>query len=432
MNMGTPRPVPHSLAGLSDPTDSMQTLDNINIDDLLQIGGHTSGFQGFSGFPPIKSAEPLKKSNTVPTPERSFSEMDTLDIDLDGFGDDIDAHLEETLDGVQVGEILPSSLNFNEQEVEIQPGETLGKIADELGLPETNETDLNNLSLHSLDEDLDAWEQSAPAIQEAARQVQQHRDSIDLPEEHSIPDEKRNNLVLVAVTILAIGGIGWLVTSGSSPDGIEDLSKENTLIQAPSIQAPKTLDEKPLIQEGTPEPVEEEVVELEKEDVPEQETPSIEPVEVAPEKKPAPVVAKPVPRASKPVKSSKPKAPKVNSPKKVTKKVTPKKPRTTTLPIPQKPTQKKTNEPKPAAANEWGSDAQTGGWGASSSCAVTIKSNISTAGVFVDGKKVGKVGQSINLDCGSHVIIVKADGYDDSSRKVNLSEDASFTMDLDR
>ena len=127
--VGTPKMVATSLSGTSDPTDRMQTLDNINLDDLLQIGQPTPAFSGFDFSLPME-APASKDGDTLIMSRHDMSELtedsnqqgldidldnlDTLDFELDQLSDDIDAHLEDTLDGVQVGHLLnESSLDFS-------------------------------------------------------------------------------------------------------------------------------------------------------------------------------------------------------------------------------------------------------------------------------------------------------------------------------
>jgi hypothetical protein len=100
-------------------------------------------------------------------------------------------------------------------------------------------------------------------------------------------------------------------------------------------------------------------------------------------------------------------------------KTPPPKPKTEPKPIPKK---------DPNVDNGWG-EVQSGGWGADN-CGVTVRSNVSTALVYVDGVQKGKVGQSIALDCGQHNLELKAEGYQSSRRAIDLTSEASYTIDL--
>ena len=97
-------------------------------------------------------------------------------------GGDIGAHLDDTLDGIQVGQILDdSSLDIGNSN-ELLPGDTLDVLVDELDVPKMTESDLNRFqegSVPDLD-GLDAWEASGPIIQKTARDaLAQHRMRVD-------------------------------------------------------------------------------------------------------------------------------------------------------------------------------------------------------------------------------------------------------------
>jgi hypothetical protein len=121
--------------------------------------------------------------------------------------------------------------------------------------------------------------------------------------------------------------------------------------------------------------------------------------------------------APKPPVQSTPK--KASTPKK--KKTAPKKPKSKPKPIPKK---------DPAVDNGW-APVQSGGWGPSS-CGVQVSSNVSSAQVFVDGVQKGSVGKNLTVDCGKHKLEVRADGYTSKSRSIDLTGDASFTMELSK
>ena len=106
---------------------------------------------------------------------------------------------------------------------------------------------------------------------------------------------------------------------------------------------------------------------------------------------------------------------------KVKKKTPPPKPKTEPKPIPQK---------DPQEDNGWGA-VQTGGWGVEV-CGVTVKSNVSSAKVYIDGVQKGTVGKSMSLDCGQHKMEVRSEGYQSVIRSIDLTGDASFTIELSR
>jgi hypothetical protein len=66
----------------------------------------------------------------------------------------------------------------------------------------------------------------------------------------------------------------------------------------------------------------------------------------------------------------------------------------------------------------------------STSCSLVVNSNVSSAKVYVDGKRMGKVRSKIPLDCGRHSLKVVAEGYLDAERSIQLNSSQTFWMDL--
>ena len=448
--VGTPRMVTTGLAGTSDPVDMMQTLDNINLDDLLQIGQSTPSFSGFDFSLPMEA--PASKDGDTLNMSRSellagLSEqapssvdetdldLDTLDFELDMLSDDIDAHLEDTLDGVQVGQLLnESSLDFSSNASEIQPGDTLDLIADELGLPEATESDIRTVdaSKNALD-DFDQWEASGPVMQEAAREALKQRQM--LHEEHLSPEDvsmaqtdvvsaqKSNRSVLIfGVAAIIVGFIGVLMLSNNEPT-INGPIKTDSSMSNGDNDTVKKLD--------IPEPTY-------KKSEPAEEPPNVQPV-----------VEEETPKTAEPVKEVEegPTTPSRNAgseseltqtpvvkpieptpqpePKKV---APPPKPKTYPKPMPKKDKVKPVEKTVQTNDNE----TQAIGWGDVSTCELMIRSNISSALVYINGSKRGKVGTKIPLDCTNYAIEVRASGYITTKRQVALVEDATFTMNLER
>jgi hypothetical protein len=124
-------------------------------------------------------------------------------------------------------------------------------------------------------------------------------------------------------------------------------------------------------------------------------------------------VAKPVEPTPKP------------EPKKV---APPPKPKTYPKPMPKK----EKVQPVEKTVQTKEEETQSIGWGDVSTCELMIRSNISSALVYINGSKRGKVGTKIPLDCTNYAIEVRADGYITTKRQVTLVEDATFTMNLER
>ena len=251
----TRKMVTSQLSSMEDPIDMMQTLDNISIDDILQIGGQ-GGFQGFGDFKPIE-APASKDGDTLSMSRSSLKEMleaeqsgkdsgssGTVDVVgstnsgtnsetglsnemnqdvenvLDSFGSEIGAHLDDTLDGVQVGQLMEDSgLNMDDTN-EILPGDTLDLMVDDLDVPEMSEGDLGRFNQQDSDVDLDKWEASGPIMQDAARQaLEEHRKRSGHKEESALasgevspvvnmPKSTTNSKIpiFVGVAVLLVGG----------------------------------------------------------------------------------------------------------------------------------------------------------------------------------------------------------------------------------
>ena len=444
--------------------DSMETLDNISIHDLLQIGGR---FQGFGEFTPIEAPESKDGNTTIASRSELHSELeqdgsgknaveqtgmlsDDEDIEdiLDSLGGDIGAHLDDTLDGIQVGQILDdSSLDIGKSN-ELLPGDTLDVLVDELDVPKMTESDLNRFhedSVPELDE-LDAWEESGPIMQEAARNaLAQHKmrtdDGFTGNREESIVEttvESKRSLpipVLVGGLVFLIGGGIWAMFGDS--DNLESTDSEVVGVADQEVPAvPKVpvvtvkdatgnIDPSTTKSASTPsEEVEkvEQTEKAEKSTLDNKQTNANEnvtkPVEKV--KKPSPSVESTPTRPStntvsntKPSKSAAKPKPKKRTP--------PPKPKTKPKPIPQK---------DPQEDNGWGA-VQSGGWG-SSTCGVKVSSNVASAKVYIDGEQKGSVGKKLTVDCGQHKMEVRSDGYKSVTRSIDLMSDASFTIELTR
>ena len=443
--------------------NSMETLDNISIDDLLQIGG-TGGFQGFGEFTPIEA--PASEDGNTQIMSRADlrtaieQEMDPSSDDLenilDTFGTDIGAHLEDTLDGVQVGQVLGnSSLDLGSTN-EILPGDTLDVLVDDLDVPKLTESELNRYGEQDMFDELDQWEASGPIMQEAARDaLAQHRSRSEMQTEEfftepdtAVAAEKNKRLPLIGGGVLVLGALAlWGLSSGDSSEPQKTRNEMNASIETPAIpMAPvvpvkgsNEADGEPEVEERDKEQEEsrsmdDELITSPKDAPTEERKPTAdeapsnasqkqEPVSnQSQQPKPSVQAALPTSTVEKPKASSEQKNPKPEQSKPKTKKL-PKKPKTEPKPMPKK-------DPKPEVDNGWGS-AQSGGWGVEN-CGVTVRSNVSSAKVFIDGVQKGGIGKNITVDCGQHKLEVRADGYKAVVRSIDLMTDATFTMDLER
>ena len=499
----TPKLVPNQLSNISDPVDMMQTLDNISIDDLLQIGG-AGGFQGFGEFAPIE-APASKEGDTLSMSRSSIQDMLTQGTNLDpspsqsstaenvqssstsdeqiedvedilgSFGRDVGAHLDDTLDGVQIGQLMEDATLDMMGTNEILPGDTLDVMVDDFDVPEMREADLGKVEQGFLD-DLDQWEASGPIMQEAARQaLEQHNkhsgggsvgtststSSNTVESSSEAKESSKVPLIMGALVVLIAGGVFLF---GGGTDSVEPSNEDKTLVDTDtprlvvppvqtvnhdsdsvketdnadnadkdakgdtdlqendSMQGSGNSDSTKGVDASKTEPnpgIELEPTEQEKSDAGVNKgVGTVEASNAVPVSTDSKTTATPkAPVQSAPSAPSTPK--KASTPKK--KKSVPKKPKSKPKPIPKK---------DPAVDNGW-EPVQSGGWGAST-CGVQVSSNVSSAQVFVDGIKKGSVGKNLTVDCGKHKLEVRADGYTSKSRSIDLTGDASFTMELSK
>lgn len=453
--------------------DSMETLDNISIDDLLQIGG--GGFQGFGEFAPVESLSPqdnkleltadeLQLDSSEPDAQNGLDTEEPDDIEniLDSFGSDVGAHLDDTLDGIQVGQILNDSTLDMPNSNEILPGDTRDVLVDGLDVPTMTESDLNRFHEHSTLDELDAWEASGPIMQEAARDaLAQHRNRTD---DAAAPDASYQTETesqtsngggkgpLVAVSALLVLGVGVWALSGSgesdssspAPEVSVDVADQEVpmvpMVPVKTANSPKgqgdaIASEKVLSKKSDGDKDSEVLGTANGTGQNKKETSEAKPVAKVNVSAPkAPTVEPKTPTSSsnaavskstkaksstppKPAKKSVPAKPKV----KVKKKTPPPKPKTEPKPIPQK---------DPQEDNGWGA-VQSGGWGAET-CGVTVNSNVASAKVYIDGVQKGSVGKSLSIDCGQHKMEVRSEGYQSVTRSIDLMSAASFTIELSR
>jgi hypothetical protein len=488
-----PKLVPNQLSNISDPVDMMQTLDNISIDDLLQIGG-SGGFQGFGEFSPIeapasKDGDTLSMSrssiqdmlteggNPPSIPEQIISsvnqtgeaELEDVEDILGSFGRDVGAHLDETLDGIQIGQLMEDATLDMMGTNEILPGDTLDILVNDFDVPEMQEADLEKVE-QGFSDDLDQWEASGPIMQEAARQaLEQHSkhsggavnsastSNNDINSSRQPESKGSNKLPLVVGALVLLIGGGVLLFGGGSTESVEPSSEDTTLTGNPRLVAPpvKTLKGNTTSVTGSKEANDKNDLEgndsnkvLDNGSIPSQGSPgvintvdtlkgvgnidttstepkenstdtndvnSITPDVQTPTKVPSSTKSQST--ATKPTVQSPPK--KTSAPKK--KKPAPKKPKSKPKPMPKK---------DPAVDNGW-APVQSGGWGVST-CGVQVSSNVSSAEVFLDGVRKGAVGKNLTVDCGKHKLEIRADGYKSNSRSIDLTGDASFTIDLSK
>ena len=422
------------VSNVPDPSDVMQTLDNISIHDLLQIGGHNT-FQGFGEFTPMqapksKDGDTLTMSRTevqkmveaesakaTNAPEQN-PKMDFEDI-MDDFGTDLGAHLDDTLDGVQVGRVLPSS-SLSMGTNEILPGDTLDVKVDDLDVPEMQEADLGIVHTKRTANDfadLDSWDNSGAVMREAVRQAHSQRksavDSGDGAVASVPPTTNSSNKMPMfaglALLLLALGG--WAFTR----DGGEATVSEPVQLPKKTILAPKLpIQEKVEIdpEAGEAEDVEAEdiepnEVEVEPEAIVEPQDKEVEEVP-APKNQPkntgstSPTQPKPV---QNPLQNPEVKAPLPQKPHSLSPKIMPQKERPVEKPVEPQPVQ---------TANLWDD--------AGEKCELTVKSNVPAAILFVDGIKKGRIGVVYeDIDCGAHKIEVRAEGFSAQTKTVNLS-----------
>lgn len=491
-----PKLVPNQLSNISDPVDMMQTLDNISIDDLLQIGG-PGGFQGFGEFSPIEAPaskdgdtlsmsrssieDMLTEGGTPPSiPEQIISsvnqtgeaELEDVEDILGSFGRDVGAHLDDTLDGIQIGQLMEDATLDMMSTNEILPGDTLDILVNDFDVPDMQEADLERVEQGFLD-DLDQWEASGPIMQEAARQaLEQHSkhsggavNSVSTSNtdinSSSQPESKGSNKLplVVGALVLLIGG-GIFLFGGGSTESVEPSSEDTTLTGKPRLVAPpvKTLKGNTDSVTGSKEADDKNDLDgndsnkvLDNGSIPSQDSPEVEntldtldtlksvgnidTISTEPKgdsteankansatpdvetRKQVPQSTKSQSTSTKPTVQSPPK--KTSAPKK--KKAAPKKPKSKPKPMPKK---------DPAVDNGW-APVQSGGWG-ESTCGVKVSSNVSSADVFLDGVKKGSIGKNLTVDCGKHKLEIRADGYKSNSRSIDLTGDASFTIDLSK
>ena len=450
--------------------DSMETLDNISIEDLLQIGG--AGFQGFGEFAPVESlssqgnkleltADELQLDSSEPDAQSGLDREEPEDLEniLDSFGSDVGAHIDDTLDGIQVGQILNDSTLDMPNSNEILPGDTRDVLVDGLDVPTMTESDLNRFHEHSTLNELDEWEASGPIMQEAARDaLAQHRNrtddgaASDTNYQTATESQTSNGSgkgPLVAVSALLVLGVGVWALSGESdssspaPEVSVDVADQEVPMvpmvpvrtaNNPKAQEDAIANEKILSKKsdggkdsevlstgngaGQNEKETSEAKSALQVNVSDPKAPSVEPKPPTPSNTAAVsnnTKAKSSP--PKPAKKSVPAKPKV----KVKKKTPPPKPKTEPKPIPQK---------NPQEDNGWGA-VQSGGWGAET-CGVTVNSNVASAKVYIDGVQKGSVGKSLSLDCGQHKMEVRSEGYQSVTRSIDLMSTASFTIELSR
>ena len=452
--------------------DSMETLDNISIEDLLQIGG--AGFQGFGEFAPVESLSPqgnkleltadeLQLDNSEPDAQSGLDNEEPEDLEniLDSFGSDVGAHLDDTLDGIQVGQILNDSTLDMSNSNEILPGDTRGVLVDGLDVPTMTESELNRFHEHSTLNELDEWEASGPIMQEAARDaLAQHRNRTDDPaapdtsyqpatESQTSTGSGSGKGPLVAVTALLVLGVGVWALSGESDSSspapevsVDVADQEVPMVPMVPVKTPNNpngqkdtiANEKVLSQKsdgdkdsevlstangtGQNEKETSEAKPATQVNVSAPKAPSVEPKSSTPSSTAAVTNStKAKSSTPKPAKKSVPAKPKV----KVKKKTPPPKPKTEPKPIPQK---------NPQEDNGWGA-VQSGGWGAET-CGVTVNSNVASAKVYIDGVQKGSVGKSLSIDCGQHKMEVRSEGYQSVTRSIDLMSAASFTIELSR
>ena len=164
-------------------------------------------------------------------PESDLQDPEDIENILDSLGSDIGAHLEDTLDGIQVGQILNDSTLDMSNSNEILPGDTLDVLVDELDVPKMTESDLNRFSQNNTRDELDAWEASGPIMQEAARDaLAHHRNRTDdtvTPEANSaypseVESTKGGNsmpLIIGAALLVVAAGI-WGCQDSDSSDSV--------------------------------------------------------------------------------------------------------------------------------------------------------------------------------------------------------------------
>lgn len=442
-----------------DSMNSMETLDNISIDDLLQIGG-VGGFQGFGEFTPIEAPASEDGNTQIMSradlrkaiEQETNSNSDDLENILDTFGTDIGAHLEDTLDGVQVGQVLGNSPLDLGSTNEILPGDTLDVLVDDLDVPKLTESDLNRYGEQDMFDELDQWEASGPIMQEAARDaLAQHRSRSEMQTEDfftetdtGVAAENNKKLPLIGGGVLVLGALAlWGLSSGDSSEPQRTRNEMNAAIETPAIpMAPAVPVKSSNETDGEPEveerdkgqedsrTMDDKLITDPKDASREGRKPTAEAApsnapqnqesasNQAQQPKPNVEAAVPSPTVGKPnVKNPKPEQSKPKTQK------LPPKPKTEPKPMPQK-------DPEPEVDNGWGA-VQSGGWGVET-CGVTVRSNVSAAKVFVDGVQKGGIGKNITVDCGQHKLEVRADGYESVVRSIDLLTDATFTMDLER
>ncbi len=467
-----PKMVTSQLSSMEDPMDMMQTLDNISIDDILQIGGQ-GGFQGFGQFTPIK-APASKDGDTLSMSRSSLREMleseertpnsnpvesvdseqglggsanqDVEDV-LDSFGSEIGAHLDDTLDGVQVGQLMDDSgLNFDDTN-EILPGDTLDVMVDDLDVPEMSEGDLGRFNQQNASID-DKWEASGPIMQDAARQaLEEHRKrsshkenpavasgvaSAVVEEPKPVNSSGSKTPILIGAAVLFIGCAGWLF-SGSSTDekGVQSPPKVKREIAIPTVKQ-RTKNGTPVNTDAPDNPNAKEPEQAKPSSVDEMGTTvgTSQGVNVAPQDtnsdkgqgyKNQGYKNQGYKEQDAKTTSQKPKPPQKPTPAPKKKSVVkpPPKPKTTPKPMPKK---------DPVEDNGW--QVQSGGWGVST-CGVTVRSNVASAEVFIDGVRTGKVGSGLTVDCGKHTLEVRSEGYTTKERQIDLMTDATYSIDLD-
>jgi len=441
--------------------DSMETLDNISIDDLLQIGG-VGGFQGFGEFSPIEApasedgnTQIMSRADLQTAIEQEMDpSSDDLENILDTFGTDIGAHLEDTLDGVQVGQVLGnSSLDLGSTN-EILPGDTLDVLVDDLDVPKLTESELNRYGEQDMFDELDQWEASGPIMQEAARDaLAQHRSRSEMQTEEfftetdsGVTTGNNKRLFLIGGGVLVFGAVAlWGLSSGDSSEPQKTRNELNSAIETPAIPMAPVVPVKNSIEtDGEPETEErdreqEDSRTMDDDIITNPKDASIEERKPTPESatgnqkqqpisnqtqqpKPNVQAAVPSPAVENTNLSSEQKSPKPAQSKPKTTKL-PNKPKTEPKSMPKK-------ESTPEVDNGWGA-VQSGGWGVEN-CGVTVRSNVSSAKVFVDGVQKGGIGKNITVDCGQHKLEVRADGYKSVVRSIDLMTDATYTMDLER
>lgn len=472
---------PGAISG--DPVDMMQTLDNISIDDLLQIGG-PGAFKGFGEFTPIqapasKDGDTISMSRTTirdmleqevkekPVPSTvssSVREDEVPDIEdvLGVFGNDIGAHLDDTLDGVQVGQILDdSTLDMDlSNSNEIMPGDTLDVMIDDLGMPEMSESDLQTSTDTSTD--LDSWEASGPIMQEAARQAMaQHKahtksTSSDKPEGQAkgntstvgdevkaeSTSEKKSPVLLILAGVLLIGGIGFALLGGDQKSKAISVPEKSVNAQ-PYTPPPVEVKSEPSQDDDPEDPTKvdnEETLE-DSQSTQKDGANSFNAVKknMESEKSMATPISKDVvPKDATPKTVASPTVQELKVGSTASPNPKPVKPKTTPKPMPSK--DKETNkviqkDSSTEAEIGWGAtenNASTSWGSAADNCSVTVRSNVSSAEVYIDGDKRGAAGQTIPVDCGSHRLEVRAGSYQPLSKSIEVSNASQHTMDFGR